>query len=105
MTNYKLFIQGVMPHFFHPKSLHHQKRYLLWGLFKPYESKVCDFICQLHNIVEYLKHFPLFDMDQVLPYELIIKLVEFAVPYKCHRQLLVQGLDLTTNTHNNPIEL
>ena len=67
MKKYKLVIQGMMPHFLPPNPLHHQKSYLLWELFKPYEYKVHDFICQLNNIIEYLNHFPLLGMDQGLP--------------------------------------
>ena len=48
--NYKLVIEDLMTHFFSPKALQNQKRYLCQGMFKPRDSKICDFICQMNNI-------------------------------------------------------
>ena len=47
-----------MTYFFPTKALQHQKRYLQRALFNFQDYKVCEFICRVNDMVEYLKQYP-----------------------------------------------
>ena len=80
MTNYDLVMQGLTTHFFPPKALQRQKRYLPRGLFKPCDSKILKFICRINETVDYLEHLPPFGTSQGLPTEKFIEFSEFTLP-------------------------
>ena len=48
-------MKDLINHFFPPKSLQRQNRYLHRGLYKPCDNKIRNFICGINNIVEYLE--------------------------------------------------
>ena len=50
-TNYELVTKELIFHFFSPKVLQRQKRYLRRGLYKPCDTKILDFICHIYEMV------------------------------------------------------
>ena len=78
-------MEGVTTNFLPPKALQYQKRYLLWGLYKPWEYKMRSFIFQVYEMVDYLKYLPPFGADQGLPEDEILEFVEFTLPRKCQK--------------------
>ena len=56
-ANYKLVMKYLIPNLFPPKDLWRQNRYLRRGLYKPRDTKIWDFICQIDNMIEYLEKF------------------------------------------------
>ena len=73
-------MENLISHFFPPKLLQRQKRYIRRGLYKPQDTKILYFICFIYNMVEYLEKFPPFGEGQRLPDNEIINLVEFSLP-------------------------
>ena len=94
----------MVNHFFPPKPLQLQKRYHHWGLFKPQDSNIRNFIFSVNDIAEYLEHSPQFRKYQVFPEYEINDLVKFYLLRKWQRKLLVQGSDSYANILNNIIE-
>ena len=62
-VNYKLFIEDMVTHFFLTKAWQWQKRYIRWGMFQPWDSKILELICRVNEMVEYLEHFSPFRQD------------------------------------------
>ena len=50
-SNYKLVMKDLISHFYPPKSLQIQKRYPRRGLYKPCDTKIRYFICQIDEMV------------------------------------------------------
>ena len=92
-VHFKSTTQGLVEHFFPPKALQREKRYLCRGLYKPKDCPVRDFVCRVNEILEYLSKFPPFANNQGLPEDEVIELIEFALPREWQRQMLVQGFD------------
>ena len=65
--NYDIVVQGLTNHFFPPNEIQHKKRFILWDLFNPQDSKIHKFICHINSIIQYLDNFPPFGMSQQLP--------------------------------------
>ena len=59
-TNYELVIKELIFHFFPPKVIQRQKRYLRRGVYKPRDTKIRYLVCSIDEIIEYLKKFPPF---------------------------------------------
>ena len=76
-ANYKLVMKDLISHFFPPKALQRQKRYLRRGLYKPCKTKIQDFIYWIDDMVEYLEKFPPFGAGKTPPEDKILELVEF----------------------------
>ena len=66
-VNYELVMKDLISHFFPPKSLQHQKRYLRRGMYKPCNTKILDFICSIDKMVDYLENLSHFGAEQRLP--------------------------------------
>ena len=60
-------MQGLTTHFFPLKELQHQKIYLGWGLFNPWDSNIREFVFCVKNIIDYLEHFYPYGKSQGLP--------------------------------------
>ena len=90
-------MKDLISHFFPPKSLQRQKRYLRRGLLKTRNIKIRYFIFCINYIIEYLKKFPPFGAGQRLPEDKILELVEFSLPEKWQKSLVVQGFDSATH--------
>ena len=58
--NYELAMKDMIYHFFIPKSLQQQKRYLQRGLYKPRDTKIREFKLRIDDTAEYLKKLPPF---------------------------------------------
>ena len=89
-------MKDLISHFFPPKSLQRQKRYLRRGLYKPSGTKIRDFICRINEIVEYLDNFPPFRAGQRLPGDEILNLVKFSIPKEWKKELVIQDFDSAT---------
>ena len=63
-------MQSLMAHLLPPKSFHHQKSHLLWGLFKIHNYKLFEFIFHVNKIVKYLKHLPPFKITEIFKFAL-----------------------------------
>ena len=74
-ANYELVMKDLISHFYPPKALHRQNRYLRRKLYKPRGTKIQYFICRIDDMVEYLKKFPPFGAGQRLPEDDILELV------------------------------
>ena len=83
--NFDLVIEGPTTHFFRPRALQRQNRYLLRGLFNPQVINMHKFIFCVKEITNCLEDFPLFGDNQVLPGDEILELVEFRLHYKCKK--------------------
>ena len=59
-TNYELVIKELIFHFFPPKVIQRQNRYLRRGVYKPRDNKIRYLIRSIEEMVEYLKKFPPF---------------------------------------------
>ena len=81
-ANYKLVIKNAISHFFLPRALQRQKIYLHRVLYKLQKTKIREFICIINNIFDHLHQLPLFENEQGLPDDDILKLVEFLMPCK-----------------------
>ena len=46
-TDYELMMKDLISHFFPPKELHLQKRYLRRGIYRPRGTKIEDLICRI----------------------------------------------------------
>ena len=66
-ANYELVMKELISHFFPPKVLHRQKRYLSRGLYKPRDTKIQYFISRINDMSEYLEKLPPFREGQHLP--------------------------------------
>ena len=53
-ANYELAMKDLISHFFPPKALQRQERYLRRGMYKISDTNIRDFICRIDNMVEYL---------------------------------------------------
>ena len=93
---YKLLMKDLISHFFPPKALQRQKRYLRRGMYKPRVTKIRYLISHIDNIFEYLKKFPPFRAGKRLPEDDILKLVEFSPPKQWEKELIIQGFDSAT---------
>ena len=89
--NYEFVMKYLISHFSLPKSLQRQKRYLRKGLYKPCNTNIRYFICQIDYMVGYLKKFPPFGAGQRLPEDEILELVYFSLPKKWQKYLIIQG--------------
>ena len=78
-ANYELAMKDLIYHFFPPKSLQLQKRYLSRDMYKPRYTKIRDFIWYIDEMVEYLEKFPPFGEGQRVPYDKILNMVEFSL--------------------------
>ena len=78
-------MKDLISHFFFPKALQRQKRYLRRGLYKPRDTKIQDFICRIDNIVEYLKKLPPLGAGQRLPNDDILNMVELSLRKECQK--------------------
>ena len=65
-------MQDVFIHFFPPKVLQRQKRYLLRGLYNPHDTNISKFICRVDEIVEHVDKIPPFGTNQGFPEEEIL---------------------------------
>ena len=79
-SKYELLIKYVITHFFPPKAIQRQKRYIQKGLYKPRETKICEFIFRIAEILEYLKKLPSFGISQGLSDDDILNLVSLSFP-------------------------
>ena len=89
MTNYELIMQVLTTHFFPLNAMQLQKRYLLWVLFNSRNSKIGKFDWRVDNIVQYIEYFPTFRTAQELPDDKIIYPIEFSLPRKYQKQLIM----------------
>ena len=73
-------MKDLISHFFLPKALQRQKRYLIRGIYKPCNTNIRDFICPIGDMVKYLAKLTSFGSGKGLPEDKIIKLVDFLLP-------------------------
>ena len=59
-ANFELVMKYIIYHFFPPKVLQRQKRYLRRSLYKLRNTKIQSFICRIDEMVKYLENFPPF---------------------------------------------
>ena len=95
-ANYELAMKDLIYHFFPPKSLQLQKRYLSRDMYKPRYTKIRDFIWYIDEMVEYLEKFPPFGAGQRLQDKNILDRVEFSLPKRWQKERIIQGLDTST---------
>ena len=79
-ASYKLVMKYLISHFFPPKALQIQKRYLQRGLYKPRGTKIQEFVSQIDKMVEYLEKFLPLGIYQGLPNNNILDFVELSLP-------------------------
>ena len=91
-------------HLLPPKVLQRQIRYLLRGLFKPWEYKIRKFICWVNEMVDYLEDLLPFGRNQGLAEYNILELVEFALLREFQEQLLRQDFYPSSKSLNNIVE-
>ena len=75
-------MKELTSHFFPPKALQLQKRYLRRGLYKHQDTKIRYYICCIDKMVYNLEKLPPFGAGKRLPDDTILKLVEFSLPKK-----------------------
>ena len=95
-SNYELAMKDLITHYFPPKALQRQKRYLWRELYKPRYTKIRYLICRIDRMVEYLKKSSPFETGQRLPEDEILELVELSLLKDWQKQLIIQGFDLAT---------
>ena len=95
-ANYELVNNDLVSHFFPPKALQCQNRYLKRGVYKPHNTKILYLICRIYEMVNYIKNFSPFRSGQRLPEYDILELVEFSLPKKWQKELIIQGFDSVT---------
>ena len=86
----------LISHFFPPKALQRQKRYLRRELYKPCDTKIRYFIYRINKMIKYLKTFPPFEEGQRLPEDDILELVEFSLLNEWQKELIIQVFDYET---------
>ena len=83
-------MKELTSHFFPPKALQLQKRYLRRGLYKHQDTKIRYYICCIDKMVYNLEKLPPFGAGKRLPDDTILKLVEFSLPKECQKELIIQ---------------
>ena len=89
-------MKDLISHFFPPKALQRQKRYLRRELYKPCDTKIRYFIYRINKMIKYLDKSPPFEEGQRLPKYEILQLVEFSLLNEWQKELIIQVFDSKT---------
>ena len=89
-------MKELISHFFLPKALQRQKRYLRRELYKPCDTKIQYFIYRINKMIKYLDKFPPFDAGQRLPEDESLEMVEFSLLNEWQKELIIQVFDSET---------
>ena len=94
-SNHELAIKGIITHFFLPKALQCQKRYLIRGIYKPRDTKIRNFVCTIDKILKYLQKLP--PLSLIRSYlNMISPTQQFFLPRDNQKELRIQGFDSAT---------
>ena len=89
-------MKDLISHFFLPKALQRQKRYLRRELYKPCDTNIQYFIYRINKMIKYLDKFPPFEEGQRLPEDESLELVEFSLLNYWQKELIIQVFDSET---------
>ena len=92
-VHYDSVMQNLCKHIFPQRSLRLQKRYMRRYMRKPKEMTTREYIARVNEINGYLALFPPFGLNQTLPNDELLDLLEFGVPSVWQREFWRQGWD------------
>lgn len=98
LEHFKTAVRGLISHVFPARALVLQKQYMRRYLRKPLEVKTRIFMSRLVEINSYLKDFPPFGENQMLPVDEVLEIADYALPAKWRKAMNMHGFDATLHT-------
>ncbi len=86
-------VNALVTKFFPTKAQNKQKSYMNLHLRKPMKMKVCLYVGRVQLLITYLRDFPPFNNNQLLPDDAMVEIVCHGLPRNWQDFLLMQGFD------------